>query len=89
MIPIPSILRIRVLRSPLTWLRRKRNHTGKVVLLPVAAAFMALNACNDDGAKQPPQIIVTDNKATGDGLAVIGFAIVGAAVVIVLGRLLR
>jgi hypothetical protein len=89
MIPIPSILRIRVLRSPLTWLRRKRNHTGKVVLLPVAAAFMALNACNDGEAKQPPQIIVQDNEKTGEGLAIIGFAIVGAAVVVVLGRLLR
>lgn len=51
---------------------------------------MALNSCNDkDTAKQPPPVTVTDNKAVGDGLAVIGFAMVGASVVIVLGRLLR
>lgn len=89
MIPLPLFLRIRLLRPPLTWLRRKWNHNGKVVLLPLAGVILALSSCNDDESKQPPQIIVTENKATGDGLAVIGFAIVGAAVVIVLGRLLR
>lgn len=90
MIPIPLILRIRLLRSLLTWLRRKRNHTGKVVLLPVAAAFMALGSCNDESAtKSTPQVTVTDTEPVGAGLTVIGFAIVGAAVVVVLGRLLR
>ena len=70
--------------------RRSATHClKKLMLLPVAWVILALNSCNDGKAKQPPQIIVTDNKATGDGLTVIGFAIVGAAVVIVLGRLLR
>lgn len=90
MIPIPLILRIRLLRSPLTWLRRKRNHTGKFVLLPVVAAVMTLSSCNDESAtNSTPQVAVTDTEPVGAGLTVIGFAIVGAAVVVVLGRLLR
>ena len=90
MIPINSlILRIRFLRSPLTWLRRKRNHAGKFVLLPVAAAFVALSSCNEEPAKPAPHVTVTDTKPVGEGLTVIGFAIVGATVVVVLGRLLR
>jgi hypothetical protein len=40
-------------------------------------------------APPPPQPIVADVKPLGDGLEVIGFAIIGAAVVITLGRLLR
>lgn len=91
MIPINSlILRIRFLRYPLSWLRRKRNHGGKFVLLPVAAAFVALSSCNDESTTKPvPQVTVTDTKPVGEGLTVIGFAIVGATVVVVLGRLLR
>jgi hypothetical protein len=36
-----------------------------------------------------PQVTVTDTKPVGEGLTVVGFAIVGAAVVVVLGRMLR
>ncbi len=94
MIPIiPLILRIRMLRmlrKSLTWLRRKRVHTRQVVFLPVAAAFMALSSCNGESAtKPPPQVAVTDTKPVGEGLTVLAFAIVGASVVIVLGRVLR
>ena len=90
MIPIiPLILRFRLLRAPLTWLRRQRTHTGKVVLLPIAAAVMALSSCNEEPAKPAPHVTVTDTKPVGEGLTVIGFAIVGATVVVVLGRLLR
>ena len=50
---------------------------------------MALSSCKDESAtKQAPQITV-DTNPVGAGLTVIGFAIVGAAVVVVLGRLLR
>jgi hypothetical protein len=70
--------------------RRPATHRlKKLLLLPVAGVILALSSCNDDEAKQPQQIIVTENEKTGEGLAVIGFAIVGAAVVVVLGRLLR
>jgi hypothetical protein len=91
MIPIiPLILRIRFLNAPLIWLRRKRNQAGKVVFLPVAAAFMALSSCNDESATKPvPQVTVTDTTPVGDGITVLAFAILGSAVVVVLGRLLR
>lgn len=61
----------------------------KLLLLPVAGVILAISSCNGDEAKHTSSVSVTDTKPVGDGLAVIGFAIVGAAVVIVLGRLLR
>lgn len=71
--------------------RRPAAHRlKKLLLLPVAGITLVLSACNDENAdKQPPPVTVTDTQPVGDGLAVLGFAIVGAAVVIVLGRLLR
>ena len=70
--------------------RRPAAHSfKKLLLLPVAGVFLALSSCNEDEAKHAPPVTVTDTQPVGEGLAVIGFAIVGAAVVIVLGRLLR
>ncbi len=70
--------------------RLARHRLKKLLLLPVAGLFLALSSCNDDeGNKHAPPVTVTDTKPVGDGLAVIGFAMVGASVVIVLGRLLR
>jgi len=60
-----------------------------LLLLPAAAVFMTLSSCVDDTDKPAPKVTVTDTKPVGDGLTVVGFAIVGAAVVVVLGRLLR
>ena len=59
-----------------------------LLLLPVAGVFLALSSCEDESSAPPPQFIV-QTEPVGNGLAVIGFAMVGAAVVIVLGRLLR
>lgn len=90
MIPIiPLILRIRLFRDSLRWLRRQRTHTGKVVLLPVAAAFMALCSCNEEPVDHAPTVAVTDTQPVGEGLKVIGYALLGAAVVGVLGRMLK
>jgi hypothetical protein len=70
--------------------RRPATHRlKKLLLLPVAGVILALSSCNGDEAKHAPPVTVTDTEPVGDGLAVIGFAIVGAAVVVVLGRLLR
>lgn len=66
-----------------------RHNLKKLLLLPVAGVILALSSCNEDEAKHAPPVTVTDTQPVGEGLAVIGFAIVGAAVVIVLGRLLR
>ena len=87
---IPLVLRFRFFRNPLTWLHPSSPHAKTVLLLPVAAAFMALSSCNDEHVVKPaPPVTVTDTKPVGEGLTVIGFAIVGATVVVVLGRLLR
>lgn len=71
--------------------RRPAAHRlKKFLLLPAAAVFMLLNSCNDDEAnKHAPPVTIMDTKPVGDGLAVIGFAMVAGCVVIVLGRLLR
>lgn len=66
------------------------HHLRKLLLLPMAGTFLALSSCNDeDTIKQSPPVAITDTEPVGAGLTVIGFAIVGAAVVVVLGRLLR
>ena len=74
--------------------RSSRYYTPRpmksLLLLPVVGALLALSSCNDDEAnKHTPPVTVTDTKPVGDGLAVIGFAMVAGCVVIVLGRLLR
>jgi len=57
--------------------------------LPVIACVMAVTSCKDEVTEQAPQVTVTDTRPVGEGLTVVGFALVGAAVVISLGRLLR
>jgi hypothetical protein len=51
---------------------------------------MALGSCSEAPSKPPPPptVAVTDTAPVGDGLKVIGFAMLGAAVVVVLGRML-
>ena len=69
--------------------RPARRHSLKMLLLlPVAGLFMACASCSDSPSKPPPPP-VTDTTPVGEGLKVIGFAMLGAAVVCVLGRLLR
>ncbi len=71
--------------------RRPATHRlKKLLLLPVAGAFLSVSSCNDyETNKHTPPVTVTDTQPVGDGLATLAFGIVGAAVVIVLGRLLR
>ena len=66
----------------------RRHSLNKLLLLPVAGHFMACASCADSPSKPPPPP-VTDTTPVGEGLKVIGFAMLGAAVVCVLGRLLR
>ncbi len=70
--------------------RRATQRRWKLLPLSAAAALLTLSSCNDeDAVKPPPAVTVTDTQPIGAGLTVVGFAIVGAAVVVVLGRLLR
>ena len=66
--------------------RREKRSIKKVLLLPAAGILLALSSCTEsNSAPLPPP--VTDTAPVGDGLKVIGFAVLGAAVVIVLGRM--
>jgi hypothetical protein len=58
-----------------------------LLLVPVAGIFLACASCSDSTPKPPPPP-VTDTQPVGEGLKVIGFAMLGAAVVGVLGRML-
>jgi hypothetical protein len=58
------------------------------LFLLVALAFTVLPSCKDEPVKIAPPI-VTDTRPLGEGLKVIGFALLGASVVLTLGRLLR
>lgn len=58
-----------------------------LLLLPVAGVFLALSSCEDKAV--PPPVPVTDTAPVGEGLKVIGFALLGGCVVIVMGRLIR
>lgn len=62
----------------------------KLMLLPLLGAVLACASCGEEEPPPPPKppTPVTDTKPVGAGLKVIGFAVLGAAVVCVLGRML-
>lgn len=70
---------------------RSTSHRGPVarrvakslLLLPIIGCVLACVSCNEQG---PP---VIDTTPLGDGLKVIGYAVVGAAVLMVLGKLVK
>lgn len=66
----------------------KRRSLRKLLLLPAAGLVLACASCSES-APEPPPLPVTDTAPVGDGLKVIGFALLGAAVVCVLGRMIR
>ncbi|MGJ8724597.1 MAG: hypothetical protein ACSHYB_08575 [Roseibacillus sp.] len=61
----------------------------KLILLPFLGAVLACASCSKEEPPKPtPPPQITDTKPVGAGLKVIGFAMLGAAVVGVLGRML-
>ncbi|MEO5716290.1 MAG: hypothetical protein ABIT37_22615 [Luteolibacter sp.] len=60
----------------------------KLLLLPAAGIFLTLSSCKDESSAPPPPVVI-NTEPVGNGLSVIGFAMLGAAVVIVLGKLLK
>jgi hypothetical protein len=63
----------------------------KWFLIPLAglALVLAFSSCESTAPPKPPPVPVTDTRPVGEGLKVIGFALLGAAVVGVLGRMLK
>lgn len=59
-----------------------------LLLLPVVGIFLALSSCKEESPPPPPTVVI-DTEPVGSGLGVIGFALLGAAVVVVLGKLLK
>jgi len=76
-----------VIHDPVTG-RRDKSRRLKTLLL-LLGCLMAVGACQDAPPPKPPPVPVTDTRPVGKGLEVIGYALLGAAVVVVLGRLLN
>ena len=87
MIPIiPSILRIRLFLWLGKWLRRPLPAARRLLpLLPLAGLFLVSSSCESSAPLMP----IVDVTPLGEGLQVIGYAIVGAAVLGVLGKLIK
>ena len=66
----------------------RRHPLKKLLLLPTAALVIACASCGES-TPEPPPPPVTDTEPVGEGLTVIGYALLGAAVVVVLGRMMR
>jgi hypothetical protein len=72
--------------------RTPNRPNRKWFLIPLAGLVLALAlvSCSGSGSPpEPPPVPVTDTAPVGEGLKVIGFAMLGAACVVVLGRLIR
>jgi len=78
-----------VIHDPVTGRRDKSRRLKTLLLLPLLASCMAVGACQEAPPPKPPPVPVTDTRPVGKGLEVIGYALLGAAVVVVLGRLLN
>ena len=81
---------LRTLPSPCSPFRRRPKLLSirRLLLLPAAGLVLACASCSEP-APDPPAPPVTDTAPVGDGLKVIGYALLGAAVVCVLGRMIR
>lgn len=69
--------------------RRRRHRCRLLLLLPLAGLVLALASCSEGSPPEPPAVPVTDTAPVGRGLHAVSYAILGAAVVLVLGRLIR
>lgn len=60
----------------------------KFLLLPAAGAMLTLSSCKDDTPASPLHSI-TDTAPVGEGLKILGYAVLGSAVVTTLGKIAR
>jgi hypothetical protein len=71
---------------------RRFPNRKKWFLIPLAALVVALALASCSGGESSPKPSpppVTDTRPVGEGLKVIGYAMLGAAVVGVLGRIIK
>lgn len=70
--------------------RTRRPRRPSRLLLPLAGLMLAATSCSENEAPpDTPPVSVTDTRPVGDGLKVIGYALLGGAVVVVLGSMIR
>lgn len=69
--------------------RHSPNQKSFLIALAGIVAVFACASCSETRPPAPPLVPITDTQPVGDGLKVIGFAMLGAACVVVLGRLIR
>lgn len=67
----------------------QRNRKWFLIPLAALVAVLALSSCSESGPSPTPPPVSVDTAPVGEGLKLIGFALLGAAVVTVLGRLIR
>jgi hypothetical protein len=66
------------------------NRPATLLPAALACACCLFASCDREApADEPEPVRVTDTEPVGDGLKVIGFALLGAAVVTAIGRLAR
>ncbi len=82
-------MRFLIARSMIPCRRPVVRHWRKTLMLPALAVCVLAGAscAPDDSSSCRPT--VTDTRPVGQGLKIIGFALLGAAVVGVLGRMIR
>lgn len=59
------------------------------LLIPAVSLTLIYGSCSEVPPDPPPPARVTDTKPVGDGLKVIGYALLGSAIVLVLGSMSR
>jgi hypothetical protein len=70
--------------------RAGRRPLRKLLLLPLTATALAFAGTSCSAAASlEPRPIVTDTTPVGNGLKVIGYALLGSAVVMVLGSMIK
>lgn len=75
--------------KPATNRRRLPRHRPWL-LFPLAGLLLTCASCSQEAdPPEKPPVPVTDTRPVGDGLKVIGYALLGGAVVIVLGSMIR
>ena len=69
---------------------RLPNRKSFLIPLATPVVALALASCSgSDSPPPPPPPLITDTRPVGEGLKLIGYAVLGAAVVTVLGKLIR
>ena len=65
------------------------NHLRNSLLIPSCLLLLVTGSCEQRTVAASPAVPVTDTRPVGEGLKVLGFALLGSAVVVALGRMIR